>query len=271
MTIHLGRPLPVASCGLPGGALRRTSSPCLLLGLAPDGVCRAAAVTRDAGELLPHRFTLTSGRSPGRFVFCGTFRGSLRLGFSPASCPMEPGLSSTLSMRGPRSPGLLPHPLSTERTTRFILRAARSSAPSSGRPSRMTKRSVAHGSKSVPAERGHRVETKVTTEIDEPARLGSPADVAAPRGVGPEPEVDDGAEQESTHHAVGRKPREPPPPAGRVRQQSRTHSDPSHRDHLERQPRTEPADEQSRREGSDRAEHESETARRTRSPRRARQ
>jgi len=31
----------------------------LLLGLAPGGVCRAGAVTRVAGELLPHRFTLT--------------------------------------------------------------------------------------------------------------------------------------------------------------------------------------------------------------------
>jgi len=32
-----------------------------LLGLAPDGVCRARPVTRPAGELLPHRFTLTGG------------------------------------------------------------------------------------------------------------------------------------------------------------------------------------------------------------------
>jgi len=29
-----------------------------LLGLAPDGVCRAVPVTGDAGGLLPHRFTL---------------------------------------------------------------------------------------------------------------------------------------------------------------------------------------------------------------------
>src|SRR5205085_4494544 len=29
-----------------------------LLGLAPSGVCRAGSVTRSAGELLPHRFTL---------------------------------------------------------------------------------------------------------------------------------------------------------------------------------------------------------------------
>ena len=32
----------------------------LLLGLAPDGVYQADAVTRNAGELLPHLFTLTA-------------------------------------------------------------------------------------------------------------------------------------------------------------------------------------------------------------------
>ena len=35
-----------------------------LLGLAPGGVCRARPVTRPAGELLPHRFTLTAGEIP---------------------------------------------------------------------------------------------------------------------------------------------------------------------------------------------------------------
>src|SRR5271157_2951722 len=34
-----------------------------LFGLAPGGVCRARSVTRPAGELLPHRFTLTSNPS----------------------------------------------------------------------------------------------------------------------------------------------------------------------------------------------------------------
>ena len=34
--------------------------PFLLLGLAPDGVYPAGSVTRTAGALLPHRFTLTS-------------------------------------------------------------------------------------------------------------------------------------------------------------------------------------------------------------------
>ena len=68
MAIHLGRALPPASCGLPGGARarrpERAGSPYLLLGLAPDGVCRAAPVARGAGELLPHRFTV-AWLSPG--------------------------------------------------------------------------------------------------------------------------------------------------------------------------------------------------------------
>ena len=49
-----------------------------LFGLAPAEVYQAITVTHDAGELLPHRFTLTS-RSLGegwRFIFCGTFSGS---------------------------------------------------------------------------------------------------------------------------------------------------------------------------------------------------
>ena len=36
----------------------------------------------DSGALLPHLFTLTSTLSPGRYVFCGTFR---RTGLNPPS------------------------------------------------------------------------------------------------------------------------------------------------------------------------------------------
>jgi len=68
-TISLGCRLPGTSGGRPGG--RRDGQPraglatgFLLLGLAPDGVCRAGPVTRAAGELLPHRFTLTCGETP---------------------------------------------------------------------------------------------------------------------------------------------------------------------------------------------------------------
>ena len=50
---------------------------CSLFGLAPSGVCRASLVTQAAGELLPHRFTLTPrAECPrGRFAFCCTFPG----------------------------------------------------------------------------------------------------------------------------------------------------------------------------------------------------
>ena len=104
MAIHLEPPLPTASSGLPGGcsSRERAGHPYLLLDLAPDGVCPAAPVARHAGELLPHPFTLT-GRAPPRekklrlrrSALCCTCRGSPRLGLSPASCPVEPGLSST--------------------------------------------------------------------------------------------------------------------------------------------------------------------------------
>jgi hypothetical protein len=65
------RPVAIHLCGLPGGCPEgRTGRPCLLLGLAPGGVYRAARVTPDAGALLPHRFTLTCGRSPGPSAVC---------------------------------------------------------------------------------------------------------------------------------------------------------------------------------------------------------
>jgi hypothetical protein len=59
--ISLGRRLPGASSGLTR-ALRAGHPMALLFGLAPGGVYRAGAVTRAAGELLPHRFTLTGPR-----------------------------------------------------------------------------------------------------------------------------------------------------------------------------------------------------------------
>ena len=63
--ISLGRRLPGASSGHTRERHAGRASPgladriALLLGLAPSGVYRADAVTRVAGELLPHRFTLT--------------------------------------------------------------------------------------------------------------------------------------------------------------------------------------------------------------------
>src|SRR6266550_2011933 len=64
-TISLGRALArpprrgsPAPCGYPGARAGRPRT--LPARLAPDGGCRAAAVARRAGGLLPHRFTLTS-------------------------------------------------------------------------------------------------------------------------------------------------------------------------------------------------------------------
>ena len=79
-------------------------------GLAPGGVCRAIPVTRDAGALLPHRFTLTCARpvAPAghrRSVLCGTFRQVTLPGRWPAPCPVEPRPSSTRSGRRTPSRG----------------------------------------------------------------------------------------------------------------------------------------------------------------------
>jgi hypothetical protein len=100
-TIHLGAPSPMRSCGLPGTWIDGPSTS--LLGLAPGGVCRAVAVACDAGELLPHRFTLACALSGHRrSALCCTFRRVTPPGCYPAPCPVESGLSS---VSRPRSPG----------------------------------------------------------------------------------------------------------------------------------------------------------------------
>ena len=80
--IHLGLPSPAGSCGLPAGSGGQPSNACagrrrtaVPLDLAPGGVYRATPVTRGAGGLLPHRFTLTGAHLGAyrRSVFCGTF------------------------------------------------------------------------------------------------------------------------------------------------------------------------------------------------------
>jgi len=96
MTIPLVPMLPSGSSDLPGNS-GGPPSDVPLFGLAPGGVFLAPAVTGRTGELLPHRFTLTSAdRPPGRFAFCGTFLPVARTGSYPAPCPAEPGLSSPL-------------------------------------------------------------------------------------------------------------------------------------------------------------------------------
>src|SRR5260370_10593188 len=54
--IPLDRRLPAGSSSPPGGVYGRAVLP--LSGLAPGGVCLAIPFAPDAGELLPHRFTL---------------------------------------------------------------------------------------------------------------------------------------------------------------------------------------------------------------------
>ena len=95
---------PEASSGPLAPAVRSPRPKCSLLGLAPDGVCRAAAVARRAGELLPHRFTLTCARRPSAVCSLWHFPRVAPPGCYPASCPAESGLSSTSP---PRPPGRL--------------------------------------------------------------------------------------------------------------------------------------------------------------------
>jgi len=106
-TISLGRRLPGVSSSRPGSGwrngpfradLRRAEATAIsnffLLGLAPDGVYRARPVTRPAGELLPHRFTLTCGaNSPG-----GLFSVALSLASRPV------GVTHHRTLRSPDFP-----------------------------------------------------------------------------------------------------------------------------------------------------------------------
>ena len=109
----------------------RTGRPCLLLGLAPDGVCRAARVAPDAGALLPHRFTLTCGRSPGPSAvsLCCTDpsgRPDLALASTlPCGVPTFLDVTST-----PRPPGRLT--VADQSTAGVDLRGARRQASPAG-------------------------------------------------------------------------------------------------------------------------------------------
>ena len=75
MTIHLGILLPAHSSSQPGflgGKTRRLRITKPLFGFAPDGACRALAVTCKAvGSYSTVSPLPTAG--DGRFVFCGAF------------------------------------------------------------------------------------------------------------------------------------------------------------------------------------------------------
>src|SRR5690349_17974867 len=130
--IHLGLPSPAGSSGPPAGSGGPPSNACAagsggpdrdLLDLAPGGVYRAAAITRGAGGLLHHRFTLTGPSR--RFVFCGTVpRVAPGCCWQPP-CPVEPGLSSA----GPEDPDAAAR--SARPPRRAILRAPPRAAPGS--------------------------------------------------------------------------------------------------------------------------------------------
>jgi len=107
--IHLGLPLPAASCGLPASIGRaalsrsRRSAPSpvpLPLDLAPGGVYLAAQVTLSAGGLLHHRFTLTPGVAGGGLFSVALSRGSPRVGVTD-----HPALWSPDLPRHARKPG----------------------------------------------------------------------------------------------------------------------------------------------------------------------
>lgn len=86
--------------------------------LAPDGVCQAGVLPHRRCALTApfHRYRRTV--VPRLCVFCGTFRRVAPPGRYPASCPMEPGLSSapTKCSRMQRPPD----PLRTFSNTEFV-------------------------------------------------------------------------------------------------------------------------------------------------------
>src|SRR6266487_1057887 len=98
--ISLGRRLPGASSGRTRELHAGRASPvheggiALLFGLAPGGVYRASAVTRAAGELLPHRFTLTAINSRRGMVAAVYFLWHWSVEFPPLGVTQHPALRS---------------------------------------------------------------------------------------------------------------------------------------------------------------------------------
>jgi hypothetical protein len=94
----------------PTQALGRAALKRALSGLAPGGVYLASPVTREAGGLLHHRFTLTwsptceTQDNAGRSVLCGTGLRVTPSGRYPPPCSAEPGRSSS-HLRDARPPG----------------------------------------------------------------------------------------------------------------------------------------------------------------------
>src|SRR6202167_3070418 len=117
--IHLGLPLPTASCGLPAGigraSLERSRREPFRsrFDLAPGGVSLAAAVTCSAGGLLHRRFTLTPLARGGLFSVALS-RGSPRVGVTDHPALWSPDLPRRTYVRRDRpadSPALRIRPL----------------------------------------------------------------------------------------------------------------------------------------------------------------
>src|SRR4051812_39718194 len=111
-TIHLGPPLPTGSSDLPAGSGGPPSNACAApggepLGLAPGGVYRAAPVTRGAGGLLHHRFTLTSRFAAGGGLFSVALsRGSPRVAVDNHPALRSPDFPRRRARPPTRPPGL---------------------------------------------------------------------------------------------------------------------------------------------------------------------
>ena len=96
MTIHL--------CSRPGSVNERTALS--LRDLAPGGVCLAIPVARDAGALLPHRFTLTDGgETDGGLISVALSCESPRLA---QASTLSYGAPTFLNPEGSRSSSRLP-------------------------------------------------------------------------------------------------------------------------------------------------------------------
>ncbi len=108
--IHLGQAFPPGSCSLPGGLVRRGGRRGRATLDPPIRPCSAWGLPcplryRTGGALLPHPFTLTSGRIRRRSTLCGTFPRVAAAGRYPACCP--PGVRTFLCPDGTANARLL--------------------------------------------------------------------------------------------------------------------------------------------------------------------
>ena len=119
--IYLGPPLPMGSSSLPESH-SAASSHCFLFSLASGGVYPAARVTPYAGELLPHRFTLTTR-------FENPFGGLLSVALALISRSV--GVTDLLALRSPDFPLAEINPPAIARPTHvwFNLRRSLSTKP----------------------------------------------------------------------------------------------------------------------------------------------